>query len=83
MCELSTVCLCFPFCSSCVTQKGGPAVCGANEPITDSLSENESDETENIKEKSGDFSEKKHIFSFVTKEIAALFRLLHIQNVWF
>lgn len=46
VCELSTVCLCFPFCSSCVTQKGGPAVCGANEPITDSLSENDSEETQ-------------------------------------
>lgn len=39
--------------------EGGPAVCGANEPITDSLSENESEETEKIQiqEKSGDFSE--------------------------
>lgn len=59
VCELSTECLCFPFSYSCVRQKGGPAVCGANEPITDSLSENESEETEKIQiqEKSGDFSE--------------------------
>lgn len=65
VCELSTACLCFPFCSSCVTLKGGPAVCGANEPITESLSENESEETHIHIKHQGKLRRKTHISSFV------------------